>query len=263
MDRMRELNGRRDVLRGLGSLGALVLLDCGGPGGVDAIRPREGGTPRSDASARMPDAGTCVLDPTLTKGPYWIDERLDRSDITRDSNNLANSKPRPGLPLTLRVTVLAHASAGCSPLQGAQVDIWHTDASGLYSDVQALGTVGHNFLRGYQKTDADGIVTFTTIYPGWYSGRAVHIHVKVRMFDASSNVTTEGTTQVFFDDTVTDGVCLNVSPYSQRGVPNTTNAADAFYLNQTELLVYLRGSVASGYEASITLGVQMGTIQTG
>jgi protocatechuate 3,4-dioxygenase beta subunit len=245
---MFELDSRRDVLRRLGGLGALVLLDCSGTGANSASASR---------------AGTCVLDPTLTKGPYWVDEKLDRSDIRADTNNQSSPNPRPGLPLALQVTVLAYASGGCSPLKGAQVDIWHTDAGGIYSDAQALATVGQNFLRGFQKTDANGIAKFTTIYPGWYSGRAVHIHVKVRMFDASSNATTEATTQVFFDDSVTDGVCRSASPYTQRGVPDTTNARDAYYVNQTELLLNLQGNAASGYSGSITLGVQMGAIQTG
>jgi hypothetical protein len=83
------------------------------------------------------------------------------------------------------------------------------------------------------------------------------------MFDASNNATTEATTQVFFDDSVTNGVCRSASPYTQRGVPDTTNAADGFYLNQTELLLTLRGDAVSGYLGAITLGVQMGAIQTG
>jgi len=171
------------------------------------------------------DAGTssaCVLDPNLTKGPYWVDERLDRSDV----------------------------------------DIWHCDASGIYSDVQGV-TAGQNFLRGYQVTDANGLATFTTIYPGWYSGRAVHIHVKVRLFDASNNTTTEATTQVFFDDALTDAVYAGVSPYSTRSSRDTRNAADNIYANQTVLLLALQGDTTSGYSGSISLGVQVGQVSAG
>jgi protocatechuate 3,4-dioxygenase beta subunit len=207
--------------------------------------------------------GTCVLDPTLTKGPFWVDEKLDRSDITMDTNNGAIPNPRPGLPLTLQFTVFAYAAGACSPLEGAQVDVWHCDAGGTYSDTLSLGTAGQNFLRGYQKTDANGVARFTTIYPGWYAGRCIHIHVKVRMFDAASNTTTEATTQVFFDDSVTASVCRNASPYNQRGVPGTPNASDAFYGNHTELLLNLRGDPTSGYAASIDLGVQVGAVQAG
>ncbi len=204
-----------------------------------------------------------MLDPTLTKGPFWVDEKLERSDITMDTNDGAKPNPRPGLPLSLRFTVFAYAAGTCSLLQGAQVDVWHCDAGGIYSDTPSLGTGGQNFLRGYQKTDAGGVTKFTTIYPGWYAGRCVHIHVKVRTFDAASNTTTEATTQVFFDDSVTSSVCRNASPYSQRGVPDTPNAADAFYGHHAELLLTVRGDATSGYAASIGLGVQVGAVQAG
>ena len=147
-------------------------------------------------------------------------------------------------------------------LQGAQVDIWHCDASGIYSDVQG-STAGQNFLRGYQVTDASGVARFTTIYPGWYSGRAVHIHVKVRLFDASNNTTTEATTQVFFDDTITDTVYKNVSPYSGRSTRDTRNSADNIYGNQTVLLLSLSGDTASGFTGTIPLGVRVGQINSG
>jgi protocatechuate 3,4-dioxygenase beta subunit len=244
----RGPNGRRELLGALGSLGVIGLLDCGGKG--------------TSSGADSP-GGVCVLDPTLTKGPFWVDEKLLRSAIAMDTSNGATPNPRPGLPLTLQFTVSAYAAGTCSPLQDAQVDVWHCDAGGIYSDTQAFGTAGQNFLRGYQKTDANGVAMFTTIYPGWYSGRCVHIHVKVRTFDTTSNTTTEATTQVFFDDSVTDSVCRTASPYKQRGVPDTANAADAFYGNQTELLLNLRGDATSGYAASIGLGVQLGAVQTG
>jgi protocatechuate 3,4-dioxygenase beta subunit len=209
------------------------------------------------------DGPTCFLDPTLTKGPYWIDERLDRTDIRSDTNNVASPNPRPGLPLTLSLTVLSFASGSCDPLPGAQVDVWHCDATGLYSDTAALGTAGQNFLRGFQRTDSNGVVTFTTIYPGWYSGRSIHIHVKVRLFDAASGVTTEATTQVFFDDVVNNAVCQNASPYSARGVPDTSNAMDGFYANNTELLLSLQGDPVAGYVGSIRLAVAVGAIAPG
>jgi protocatechuate 3,4-dioxygenase beta subunit len=246
--RLHQAVDRRLVLGGLGGVGLMAVLDCGGTG--DAAVPTTGGA-------------ACILDPTLTKGPYWIDERLHRSDIRADTNNVASPNPRPGLPLTLRLTVLARTAAGCVPLPGAQVDVWHCDATGLYSDVSALGTAGQTFLRGFQTTDGSGAVTFTTIYPGWYTGRSVHIHVKVRLFDAANNAMTEATTQVFFDDAITNGVCRAASPYSVRGVPDTSNAMDGFYGGHTELLLRLRGDAMSGYDGSITLGIALGKIATG
>jgi len=233
---------RRDALKLLGGLGAFALADCGA-------------TTRS--------APSCLLDPTLTKGPYWIDERLNRSNIVLDTNNVATPNPRPGLPLNIQITVVAPAAGGCAPLVGAQVDVWHCDAGGAYSEVQALGTSGENFLRGYQTTDASGVARFVTIYPGWYPGRAVHVHVKVRLFDASGNVTTEATTQLFFDDSVTDQVFGSASPYNQRPARDTRNDIDAFYAGNSELLWNLQGDPRTGYTALMTVGVQVGAVNTG
>ena len=119
----------------------------------------------------MPD---CVVRPELTEGPYFVDEKINRSDIRTDTTTNAVSA---GVPLVLTFLVSQIGSSACTPLQGAQVDIWHCDALGVYSDVS--GNSG-NFLRGYQVTDANGQAQFTTIYPGWYRGRAVHIHFKIR-----------------------------------------------------------------------------------
>jgi protocatechuate 3,4-dioxygenase beta subunit len=205
-----DTKGRREVLKALSALGTLAVFRCGGT---------------AAAAGGGVSNGACVLDPTLTRGPYWVDERLSRADIRSDTNGLANPNPRPGLPLALRFAVSSFGATTCAPLAGAQVDIWHCDAAGIYSDVQGT-TPGLNFLRGYQTTDASGVASFTTIYPGWYTGRAVHIHVKVRLFDSAHNVTTEATTQIFFDDAVSDTVFRTASPYSSRPARNTRNAAD-------------------------------------
>ena len=157
---------RREALAFLGVAGALLWVGCGDTGatGDDA-----GATGTPDAGPRTADAGSttsCVLDPNVTKGPYWIDERLDRSDITSDSNGVASPNPRPGLPLDLVLTIFAYDAGTCTPLAGAQVDIWHCDGSGIYSGVantSGQSTVGQNFLRGYQTTGADGVARFTKI----------------------------------------------------------------------------------------------------
>jgi protocatechuate 3,4-dioxygenase beta subunit len=293
IERRLVFGTRRAVLRGLGGLGVLTILDCGGaspqfspPGGggeheggaaaghvpsLDAGEVLDAGDVRDagdvldggDALAVPPDGSACVLDPTLTKGPYWIDEGLDRTDIRTDTNGHATPNPRPGLPLVLRIMVLATDSTGCTPLPGALVDVWHCDATGLYSDVSSLGTSGENFLRGFQRTDAGGAVTFTTIYPGWYAGRSVHIHVKVRLYDATLNVTTEATTQLFFDDSVTNVVCQSAAPYSARGAPDTSNARDGYFGGHTELVLALRGDPTSGYTGTITLGIPVGVVSQG
>ena len=140
-------------------------------------------------------AGTCTMTPAKTVGPYFVDEKLSRSDVRA---NTSDGAVQAGVPLTLTLQVF-DADNSCAPVQGATVDIWHANASGLYSDESANGTAGQNWLRGYQTTDADGLVTFTTIYPGWYTGRAVHIHFKVRIYDGSTE-TLEFTSQLFFAD---------------------------------------------------------------
>src|SRR5712692_9688370 len=135
----------------------------------------------------------CVVRPEQTEGPYFVDEQLNRSDIRTDPTTGAASAGTP-LEITIRVF-----NGACAPLAGAHVDIWHCDAAGKYSDESANSTVGQKFLRGYQVTDENGAVKFTTIYPGWYMGRAVHIHFKIRTYDGTSQTSTF-TSQFFFDD---------------------------------------------------------------
>jgi protocatechuate 3,4-dioxygenase beta subunit len=123
---------------------------------------------------------------------------------------------------------------------------------------------GENFLRGYQYTDSDGKVSFTTIYPGWYTGRAVHIHVKVRIFDSSGNVTTEATTQLFFDDSTTDAVYAVNSEYDRSSTRDALNSNDSIYACENPgLLPSLTGSASTAYAGSISIGLTMGTIYGG
>jgi hypothetical protein len=149
-DHLKRRISRRGALRAIGGVGALFLFDCQRASSIS-----DGGV---DSGSNL-----CVLDPNLTKGPYWIDERLQRADITSDSYGKASPNPRPGLPLSLRFQVLAWTDSGCSALGGAQVDLWHCDGSGLYSDVTAgLGnpdTTGAYNTRGARDTrnSADSI----------------------------------------------------------------------------------------------------------
>jgi protocatechuate 3,4-dioxygenase beta subunit len=263
----RRNEGRREFLRVTlgGGLAAAVLARCGGSAVESVLGSSSGDAGSATDAGSASDAGSelsCVLDPTTTKGPYWVDEGLERADIRADTNGRATPNPRPGLPLTLELAVYSYAAGACTPLSGAQVDIWHCDASGIYSDVQGV-TAGQDFLRGYQVTGANGVARFTTIYPGWYSGRTVHIHVKVRIFDAARNTTTEATTQIFFDDAITDVIFRSISPYSSRPSRDTRNASDGIYGNQTILLSSLSGDIVSGFTASISLGVKVGQINAG
>jgi protocatechuate 3,4-dioxygenase beta subunit len=205
-----QLFGRREVLV-LGATSVLMLAGLG----------------RRDETTFAQNS--IVTTPGLTEGPYFVDELLQRSDIRVDptDNTVQN-----GLPLRLRIIVSQINDGVLSPLPGAYVDIWHCNALGVYSDVQAQSTVGKKFLRGYQITNRHGEVRFLTIYPGWYTGRTVHIHVKVRLF-AGSLQTYEFTTQLFFDDAKTD-IVYQAAPYNQRGARDTFNSEDAIFLGASD-----------------------------
>ncbi|HKW11386.1 MAG TPA: hypothetical protein VJO33_13470, partial [Gemmatimonadaceae bacterium] len=165
----------------------------------------------TDTSSSDSTSPSCVLTAALTEGPYFVDEKLNRADIRTDPVTGAVS---PGVLLQLTFNVSRFQNNACTPLTGAYIDVWHCDAGGVYSDVSGTGS-GHKFLRGYQITDANGQVTFETIYPGWYQGRAVHIHFKLRLF-AGSTKTYEFTSQFFFAESLTDAVHAQ-SPYSAKG----------------------------------------------
>ena len=168
---------------------------------------------------------SCVTKPALTEGPFFVDERLNRSDIRPDPSN---GTIKPGTPFKLKFNVSrVTGSDACTSLAGAWVDLWQTDALGAYSDVSGAGNpnnVGQKFLRGYQVTDNNGEVTFQTIYPGWYQGRTVHLHYKVRLFDGATR-TYQFTSQLTFDDTLTDAV-LQAAPYNTKGARGTRNNND-------------------------------------
>src|SRR5262249_15243110 len=152
----------------------------------------------------------CVGTPTQTIGPYFVEENLNRSDLRTDPSD---GTVEEGTALSLALSVFAVRGTACTPLPGAQVDVWHCNATGLYSDESAVGTAGKKYLRGFQMTDADGAVSFQTIYPGWYPGRTVHIHVRVRYFDSSVNKTYDLITQLYFDDATNDLVFAR-APYA-------------------------------------------------
>ena len=191
------------------------------------------GGPAAVASGQV----TCVLTPELTVGPYYIDGEKVRRNITEG---------RPGAPLTLRLAVVDAST--CKPIAGAAVDIWHADAAGVYSGFGA-GSGSRTFMRGIQKTDASGIATFQTVYPGWYQGRTVHIHVKVHV---GGSVVHTG--QLFFDDAVTDAVYRR-APYSKRPSRTTRNATDSIYVNGGSKSVVKIGKHGTGYSGAVTMGV--------
>jgi protocatechuate 3,4-dioxygenase beta subunit len=177
--------------------------------------------------------------PSLTEGPYFVDEILHRSDIRVDP---ADNSIQEGFPLTLTLNLSRIDNCVITPLTGVFVDIWHCNAAGVYSDVAANNSVGKKFLRGYQVTDRNGQVEFKTIFPGWYSGRAVHIHSKVRFFSGKEE-TYEFTSQFFFDEDLTDAI-FTKAPYNGRGIRDTRNSTDGIYLGASTTGAVLSNSGA-------------------
>jgi protocatechuate 3,4-dioxygenase beta subunit len=211
----------------------------------------------TQASASLPATTealpTCVVVPAQTEGPYFVDEKLNRSDIRSDPSD---GSVKEGLPLQLTLHVSSVSTAGCTPLAGAMVDIWHCDAQGVYSDEQANGTTGQKFLRGYQVTDSKGVVQFQTIYPGWYQGRTVHIHFKVRS-GAGSGQTYEFTSQLYFDGAITAKVHAQ-APYASRGQSPMKNAQDGIYQSGGSQLMLNLMPAAQGYTGTFDIGFQVG-----
>ncbi len=222
--------------------------------------------PAWNESIEAADEVVCVqTTPTVTEGPYWVDEKLFRSDIRTDP---ATGVAREGVPLSLTISVQNLSGSVCAPLTGAYVDIWHCDAKGIYSDESSYNpgggtgnvtTTGQKFLRGYQITDENGQVQFTTIYPGWYAGRTIHIHMRVRTYSGTT-VLSNFVTQLFCDDTISNTV-LAQPAYSRTSARDTTNARDMIYnvANNTRMLLAITGSVDSGYKATITVGAAFQT----
>lgn len=227
---MSERISRREAIVGAsaaaGGAGLYVLLR-GGPDDGDA----------ASTASTEPTAGAsadCVLTPELTEGPYYIDNHLIRRDI-RDG--------KKGALLALKLGVIDADT--CKPIKGATVEIWHCDAEGAYSGFPT----GKRFLRGGQKTNSDGIAPFKTIYPGWYSPRAVHIHTKVHV---GGNEVHTG--QLFFPGT-TSAAVYKRSPYT-AGQNFTRNSQDSIYRGGgSKSVVKLRKS-GSGYVGRLTMGVQ-------
>jgi protocatechuate 3,4-dioxygenase beta subunit len=247
---------RRAALAAFGALGLGALASACTKG------PAPSGSPSGAQAA-------CVLAPELTQGPYFIPGDLVRSDITEGT---------PGTPLALVITVVDAAT--CMPIKDAAVDIWHADASGVYSgygaastgaDAPSPGAPGPGpgpggppagggqlqaptddlrFLRGIQMTDSSGVSRFQTIYPGWYRGRAVHIHLKVFMGAEEAH-----TGQLFFDDDLTDKV-HEAAAYRGRGPRDTRNAADGLFSAAGAAALLAVQPSDGGYTASVTVGVR-------
>nr|WP_062333095.1 protocatechuate dioxygenase [Herbidospora sakaeratensis] len=249
---------RRTMIAGVGSIGLGALLAACGSGGSTPVTTSTGATatitPQAvpgDLAALLDSSGACALTPSTTPGPYYFDADKIRSDIRED---------RPGTLLDLAIRV--RDSETCEPLKDAVVEIWHCDAGGLYSGAESASTGGpgggmgdlvptddERYLRGAQVTGADGIVVFTTIWPGWYRGRTVHVHAMVHVGNDRTL-----TTQVMFDEARNDAV-LAAGPYAGRGGRDTRNDDDSIFRSSMVMATVPDGD---GFRGAITFDVDPG-----
>ena len=221
--------GRREALTIMGAAGAAVAFGCG-----DSPTSPSSSPSSSTASTNA----ACAVTPTETVGPYPSLTDLFRSDIREN---------KPGTTLTLTIKVV-NTNAGCAGVPNANVEIWHVDAAGNYSQYGTQTT--QTYLRGIQTTNAGGEVTFTTIYPGWYQGRATHIHAEVTINGVSRKVT-----QIAFPESVNNTVHAS-GAYSFRGTNPMSNAADGIFADSlSSELVTPTGNVGAGYAATFQIAI--------
>lgn len=239
---------RRDALRALGTATLAGAASTTGLTGLARARTPDGG---EALTGNLTCSPSCVLTPTVTVGPYYFDANLVRRDITEG---------KTGVPMTLNITVVN--TAACAVQQGAIVDIWHADANGIYSGYSGqpggVNTVGQTFLRGIQVTDNTGVATFTTVFPGWYSGRVAHIHFKIR-----TSSTTYVISQMFFTEALRLSVYQGYAPYNTRSNVNgdTTLSRDSVYsTGGTNASAMISSATLSG--GAVTANLVVGISQT-
>ena len=233
---------RREVIRIIGAAGAAaVAAACGSetaasPSAVTPTAASGAGTSATGGTSSTNEA--CAAAPNETAGPYPSKSDIFRSDIREN---------RQGVPLALTIRVINVGNA-CAPLANANVEIWQCDASGNYSE---YGTqTSQTYLRGIQTTDANGQVNFMTIYPGWYQGRATHIHIEVTMNGRSVKVT-----QIAFPEAINNAVYAT-GVYASRGSNPTTNLRDGIFADSlSSELVTPSGNPTAGFSASYQVGV--------
>jgi protocatechuate 3,4-dioxygenase beta subunit len=219
-DQQRKGLTRRQALTAAGTLGAGAAL-----AGTGVLGRIEDGV-EDDLGPGVAEAATCVLTPSMTEGPYFVDELLERSDIRAG---------QAGVPLYLTINVFS-ADDACDAYSGAIVDIWQCNAQGSYSDISASGngnTSGQTWLRGLQQTDSNGQVKFTTIY--------------------GDSTTYNFNTQLFFSESITNQVLSNVAAYSRSQTRGTTNSNDGIF--DSDMIVPLSGNYSDGYSGSIDIGL--------
>jgi protocatechuate 3,4-dioxygenase beta subunit len=236
---------RKHFLKSLlvGAISAPALLAACGKD-EETVTPSTG----TGSTGTGTGSSSCTVAPTETEGPFPT-----KAPASYVRSNIVDGKT--GHPMTVKITI-KNSSNNCAVLSGALVDIWHCDAEGNYSEYGGTGMQATNyqsvhFLRGRQITDANGLVTFTSIFPGWYSGRATHIHVHI--YNASG--TSLKVTQIAFPEGTGTAVAA-VNGYAKGMSGYTTNATDnVFSDGVTQELATVTGSTSAGFELAITLNV--------
>ena len=223
---------RRQAILTIGGAGAALGFGCGG------ASPTSPETTTSTTTTPTTGSSVCAVTPSETAGPFPSLTDLIRSDIREG---------RSGATLTLTITVV-NSNNNCTPVANANVEIWQCDAAGNYSQ---YGTqTAQTYLRGIQTTNGDGRVTFTTVYPGWYQGRATHIHVEVVRNGVPSKVT-----QIAFPESVNAAVYAT-GVYASRGSNPTANARDGIFADSLDSEVAtVSGDAINGYTATFTVGI--------
>jgi protocatechuate 3,4-dioxygenase beta subunit len=230
---LKKVMGRREAIAAMGAAGAAVAFGCGGAPTSPTSTETTTGTGGTTNAA-------CAVTPTETIGPYPSLADFFRSDI-RDG------KPGTQRALTMKVV---NVNASCAPVSNANVEIWHVDAAGNYS--QYGSEVRQTYLRGIQTTNSNGEVTFITNSPGWYQGRATHIHVEVTVNGASVKAS-----QIAFPDAISNTVHTQAAYAANgRGTNPTSTTSDGIFADSlSSELVTPTGSVAGGYEATFQVGI--------
>jgi protocatechuate 3,4-dioxygenase beta subunit len=247
-----------ETVGGILSRRELVQL-IGAGSAVGVLFGRTGDPLLADSPQPVSTTPGCVVKPQQTEGPYFLDQQLVRSDIRGEPST---GGTKEGVPLMLALTVYDVSNSRCRVLEGAMVDVWQCDAKGVYSGVTdpTFSTVGQKFLRGVQTSNASGLVRFTTIHPGWYSGRAVHIHFKIRTEVAGS--AWEFTSQWYFDEALNDRI-FEDPRYARPGRRDTLNANDGIYRSGGDQLLLAPERRGDGYEAAFGIGLDLSDAATG
>jgi protocatechuate 3,4-dioxygenase beta subunit len=265
---MADAARRRTALRWLGGALALPLVGCGG--GSDDSPTSTSTSSSSSSSSTTTTTTSCSVINEETAGPYpgdgsnsnssGVANALALSGIVRQdirSSIAGASGAATGVPLTMKI-VLVNTNGSCAALDGYAIYLWHCDAQGRYS-MYSSGVTAENYLRGVQPTDSTGTASFTTIYPGCYSGRMPHMHFEI--YRSSTTATSFSnklrTSQIAFPNEISSAV------YATSGYTNSASNLSAISFSTDNVfsdgvtlqLATVTGNVTDGYVATLTVGI--------